>query len=171
MFGRFQIERAGFVSEGLGHVEAPWDEVPCGLHRRCLRHRADPNGQIFRASKSTGDRLFFQIVDFRRYAASADVRLRHLCSSVKASLFTPCCCAGSNGQTTISGCCDVWRHPEMVVDGITDLLFEPNSAERLADAIEILLLNPVQGIEMGHAGKRRIASTFSLKRRIAAINR
>lgn len=65
----------------------------------------------------------------------------------------------------------MWRHPEMVVDGITDLLFEPNSAERLADAIEILLLNPVQGIEMGHAGKRRIASTFSLKRRIAAINR
>lgn len=60
---------------------------------------------------------------------------------------------------------------EIVVDGVTGLLFEPNNAESLANAIEMLMLNPERGFEMGPAGKMRGVSTFSLEAQIAAISR
>jgi O-antigen/teichoic acid export membrane protein/glycosyltransferase involved in cell wall biosynthesis len=57
--------------------------------------------------------------------------------------------------------------PDAVVDGETGILVEPESPEKLADALMFLYLNPEKRKEMGKAGMERARSQFS-PRAIAA---
>ena len=53
--------------------------------------------------------------------------------------------------------------PEAILDGKTGILVQPESPEKLADALELLYRNPKMRLEMGAAGKRRAQSQFSPK--------
>lgn len=58
--------------------------------------------------------------------------------------------------------------PELIEDGETGLLVEPNDAAALADAIESLIRNPQRRLAMGQAGERRVRSKFD---HLAAIGK
>ncbi len=51
--------------------------------------------------------------------------------------------------------------PEVVVDGKTGLLIEPNNPQALAAAIEKLLNAPDLRIKMGNAGRKRVEQNFT----------
>ena len=55
---------------------------------------------------------------------------------------------------------------ELVVDGVTGLLAPPRCPDALADRLERLLHDPVLRLRMGEAGRRRIASEFSLEQMV-----
>jgi glycosyltransferase involved in cell wall biosynthesis len=152
------------------------------LKRRGSKFHGVVIGGVFDAEQVHMDRLLqlrselgmdscFQVVDFRKDARALMSAFDILvCPSTLPESFAmvvleamdksiPVIAASHGGPT------------EIVMDGVTGLLCEPNNAESLADAIEMLLLNPERGFEMGRAGKRRVVSTFSLEAQIAAINR
>lgn len=60
---------------------------------------------------------------------------------------------------------------EIVVHDRTGLLFEPNSAEDLARAIESLVDNRSKRIAMGESGAHRAADLFSVKAYVSGISR
>jgi glycosyltransferase involved in cell wall biosynthesis len=51
--------------------------------------------------------------------------------------------------------------PEMVIDGETGLLVPAGSVDRLADALISLLSSPTRAAQLGRAGQRRVASSFT----------
>jgi glycosyltransferase involved in cell wall biosynthesis len=53
--------------------------------------------------------------------------------------------------------------PELVVDGETGLLVPPRDAVALADAIEVLLRDPVRGRALGRKGRERVEGMFDLE--------
>jgi glycosyltransferase involved in cell wall biosynthesis len=59
--------------------------------------------------------------------------------------------------------------PEVVVDGETGLLIEPNNPQELALAIEKLLDNPELRIKMGKAGRKRVEEKFSWEKHIERL--
>lgn len=59
---------------------------------------------------------------------------------------------------------------EIVIHGETGLLVEPNNAESLADAIELLTRSESQRAEMGNRGMRRAADQFSVAAYISGIS-
>jgi glycosyltransferase involved in cell wall biosynthesis len=58
--------------------------------------------------------------------------------------------------------------PDIAADGREALLVEPESPERLAEAIGALLDRPERAIELGRAGRRRVAAEFAPARVAAA---
>jgi glycosyltransferase involved in cell wall biosynthesis len=59
---------------------------------------------------------------------------------------------------------------EVVVDGATGLLVEPDNPDALAAAIERLLDDPTKAAELGAAGRRRAQERFSKQRMVAEIS-
>ncbi len=57
---------------------------------------------------------------------------------------------------------------EIVVDGETGLLVEPENPKTLAEAISRLLMHPEEAQEMGRRGKERVYSRFTAERMSAA---
>jgi starch synthase len=57
-----------------------------------------------------------------------------------------------------------WAVPEIIEDGVTGLLHEPEDARSLADALAAILGDPARAREMGLAGKRRLAERFTWRR-------
>ena len=57
--------------------------------------------------------------------------------------------------------------PEIVVDGSTGLLFEPGDPEALATALRTLLRDPTRATAMGHAGRQRLESEFSIRHNVS----
>ena len=53
---------------------------------------------------------------------------------------------------------------EIVNDGITGFLIEPNQSETLCEKVEYLLKNKKKALEMGRSGKERVVKEFSLER-------
>ena len=53
--------------------------------------------------------------------------------------------------------------PEIVVDGVTGLLFPYGDAEALSEKITWLLERPEEMSRMGHAGRRRIEANFTIE--------
>lgn len=58
---------------------------------------------------------------------------------------------------------DVGGNPETVEDGVTGLLVPPRDPERLAEAIEAVLLDPARARSMGESGRARVESLFSAR--------
>ena len=56
--------------------------------------------------------------------------------------------------------------PEIVVDGVTGLLFAPGDAAALAAALRTLLADPARAVAMGAAGYSRLIADFSIERNI-----
>jgi glycosyltransferase involved in cell wall biosynthesis len=56
--------------------------------------------------------------------------------------------------------------PEVVVDGITGLLVPPRDPDALAQAITRLLHDPDLRLQMGQAGRERVASHFTVARMV-----
>ena len=54
--------------------------------------------------------------------------------------------------------------PEMVDDGVTGLLVEPDDAAALAGALDRLLADPALRERMGAAGRDLVARRFDLRR-------
>jgi glycosyltransferase involved in cell wall biosynthesis len=61
--------------------------------------------------------------------------------------------------------------PEIVVDGVTGLLFDPGSPTSLARSLEQLLSDPSRAAMMGVAGRRRLEAEFSIENNIRATQR
>lgn len=57
--------------------------------------------------------------------------------------------------------------PEIIEDGVTGWLVEPNSPEQLADKIEWLIQNPERAREMGKAGRERVFKEFTVEKMVA----
>jgi len=55
----------------------------------------------------------------------------------------------------------VWAVPEIVQDGETGLLFDPESVDGLTTALVQLLENPELAVRMGCAGRKRVESQFT----------
>ena len=53
--------------------------------------------------------------------------------------------------------------PDIVEDGVTGLLVPHGDAEGLAHSLESLLINPIQGREMGARGRERIQKDYSFE--------
>jgi glycosyltransferase involved in cell wall biosynthesis len=67
--------------------------------------------------------------------------------------------AQSQGVTCLST--KVSAVPELIIDGETGLLVEPDDAEELAAALERLICDPHLREKLGEAGKNRVLSAFS----------
>lgn len=50
---------------------------------------------------------------------------------------------------------------DSVVDGVTGLLVPPHDAQRIAEAVAVLLLNPAVAAGLGKAGRRRVERGYS----------
>lgn len=59
--------------------------------------------------------------------------------------------------------------PEIVMDGETGILVEPENSEDLAQAIRSLLADPERASEMGVAGLNRVKNSFSLEKHTREI--
>jgi len=59
--------------------------------------------------------------------------------------------------------------PELIEDGATGLLVEPEAPEKLAQALEKLIRNPAQRRTLGEAGRRRAHENFSLDGNISRL--
>jgi glycosyltransferase involved in cell wall biosynthesis len=57
--------------------------------------------------------------------------------------------------------------PEIVVDGATGLLFEPQNAESLVDCLRTLLADPDRARRLGEAGRERLEARFSITNNVA----
>ena len=60
--------------------------------------------------------------------------------------------------------------PEVVVDGETGLLVEPDDPKRLAEAAIFLLAHPTTASQMGQAARRRAQDLFSWERHVNAYD-
>lgn len=60
----------------------------------------------------------------------------------------------------------VGGNPEIVVEGSTGLLVEPQQSATLAEAILQLLSNPLRARQMGEAGRERVKQHFSVERAV-----
>jgi glycosyltransferase involved in cell wall biosynthesis len=58
--------------------------------------------------------------------------------------------------------------PELVVDGETGVLLEPEDGEALATAILSLLAHPAETVRVGAAARRRALDTFGWERHLSA---
>ena len=58
--------------------------------------------------------------------------------------------------------------PEIVINGVTGLLFRPGDADHLAQCLERLLEDPTRARSMGEAGYRRLVDHFSIGRNVSA---
>ena len=58
--------------------------------------------------------------------------------------------------------------PEVVVDGVTGLLFEVGDVSGLREALKRLLMDPALRREMGRAGRARFLDRFTLDRMAGA---
>ncbi len=56
---------------------------------------------------------------------------------------------------------DAWAVPEIIQEGATGLLFQPNDEKALASALLTLLKDPQRALRMGEAGRRRLEMEFS----------
>lgn len=56
--------------------------------------------------------------------------------------------------------------PEIVEDGISGLLVQPNDVDAVAEALERLIHDPKLRVELGEAGRRRVEQRFDIKRNI-----
>ena len=65
--------------------------------------------------------------------------------------------------TTVTG------GPEIVAEGETGLLCEPGDPISLADALEVLLLDPERARAMGLAGRRRAERLFDLTTNVGQL--
>ena len=61
--------------------------------------------------------------------------------------------------------------PEIVLDGVTGLLFRPGDANHLAQCLERLLEEPAEACDMGKAGYRRLVDHFSIDRNVSATQK
>lgn len=59
--------------------------------------------------------------------------------------------------------------PELVVDGSTGVLVEPDNVPELAEAMQKLLDNPVLRHRMGQAGRQRVVQNFAIERSAARL--
>ena len=59
--------------------------------------------------------------------------------------------------------------PEIVVDGLSGILVEPEKSEEMAQAILLLLRDSRQAREMGVAGFNRVKECFSLEKHVCEI--
>jgi glycosyltransferase involved in cell wall biosynthesis len=57
--------------------------------------------------------------------------------------------------------------PEIVVDGVTGLLFEPKNAAALAACLGELLADPARARMLGSAGRQRLEADFSITSNVA----
>jgi glycosyltransferase involved in cell wall biosynthesis len=61
--------------------------------------------------------------------------------------------------------------PELIDDGTTGLLVEPEAPEKLAQALETLIREPARRRSLGEAGRRRVQENFGLDGNIARLSR
>ena len=61
--------------------------------------------------------------------------------------------------------------PELIDDGKSGVLVEPDAPEELAQALEALIREPARRRALGEAGRRRVAENFSLEGNIARLAR
>ncbi|MFY9317323.1 MAG: glycosyltransferase family 4 protein [Burkholderiales bacterium] len=61
--------------------------------------------------------------------------------------------------------------PELIEDGVTGILVEPDAPQRLAQALERLIRAPAQRGALGAAGRRRVTEKFELQASIARLAR
>jgi colanic acid/amylovoran biosynthesis glycosyltransferase len=59
--------------------------------------------------------------------------------------------------------------PDLIVDGKTGRLVEPNDAIQLADALQDILKNPADGARMGAAGRQVILQKFEISQALAPL--
>lgn len=59
--------------------------------------------------------------------------------------------------------------PEIVVDGVTGLLYPPGDARALAAHVAALLLDPARRAAMGDAGRTRVEEHFTEERHVAGM--
>ena len=64
---------------------------------------------------------------------------------------------------------DITALPEMIEDGRTGFLFQPESAESLADKLAVFCRNPDVARDFGHAARRRAEALYDLKENAAAL--
>jgi glycosyltransferase involved in cell wall biosynthesis len=61
--------------------------------------------------------------------------------------------------------------PELIEDGATGLLVEPEAPDKLAQALEMLIREPARRRSFGEAGRRRVQEKFGLDGNIARLAR
>jgi glycosyltransferase involved in cell wall biosynthesis len=61
--------------------------------------------------------------------------------------------------------------PELIEDGVTGVLVEPDAPQRLAQALERLIREPDARRALGAAGRRRVLEKFELRTSIARLAR
>lgn len=67
--------------------------------------------------------------------------------------------AGAAGRPVVVS--DAGGLPEVTLDGVTGLVVPRENPQAAADAIEKLVLNPQLRLQMGHAGKEHVSTTYS----------
>ena len=77
--------------------------------------------------------------------------------------------AQSQGLACVATC--VSGIPELIEDGVTGVLVEPESPEALARALAALIADPAQRRRLGEAGRRRVQERFELDKNIARLAR
>ena len=61
--------------------------------------------------------------------------------------------------------------PELIEDGVTGLLVEPEAAPKLAQALDLLIREPARRRSLGEAGRQRVRDKFGLDGNIARLAR
>jgi glycosyltransferase involved in cell wall biosynthesis len=59
--------------------------------------------------------------------------------------------------------------PEIIEDGVTGYLVEPNSPKQLAEKIQYLINHPETASEMGRAGRERVFKHFTVEKMVMAF--
>lgn len=59
--------------------------------------------------------------------------------------------------------------PEIIEDGVTGYLVEPNSPEQLAEKIQLLIDDPQKAMAMGKAGRERVFKNFTINKMVAGF--
>jgi colanic acid/amylovoran biosynthesis glycosyltransferase len=75
--------------------------------------------------------------------------------------------AAASGVPTVAT--SVGGIPELVVHEATGLLVPPGDAVALAEALERLLVDPEEALELGREARRRVEERFSLERQVDAL--
>ena len=61
--------------------------------------------------------------------------------------------------------------PELIDDGVTGLLVEPEAPQKLAQALEMLIRDPARRRALGEAGRRRVQERFAMDGNITRLAR